>query len=68
MAGPHVVPSRSGPRPVPMVGMPRMQPQGMAGYNLTSQAGMGGGMNPGNIPMPRGVGSQAHQQQQVCFF
>ncbi|KAG5534039.1 hypothetical protein RHGRI_022253 [Rhododendron griersonianum] len=68
MAGPHVVPSRSGPRPVPMVGMPRMQPQGMAAYNLNSQAGMGGGMNPGNIPMPRGVGSQAHQQQQSVVF
>lgn len=26
---------------------------------------MGGGMNPGGIPMQRGVTAQAHQQQQV---
>lgn len=57
--------NRSVPRPMPMVGMPRMQPQGMAAYNLTSQGAMGGGMNPGGIPMQRGVASQAHQQQQV---
>ncbi|CAK9153440.1 unnamed protein product [Ilex paraguariensis] len=64
MAGPHVMPSRSVPRPMPMVGMQRMQPQGLTGYNLSSQAGMGGQMNPGGIPMPRGVTAQAHQQQQ----
>ena len=49
------------------MGMPRLQPQGMAAYNLTSQAGMGGGMNPGGMPMQRGVAAQAHQQQQVFF-
>ncbi|CAK9153439.1 unnamed protein product [Ilex paraguariensis] len=65
MAGPHVMPSRSVPRPMPMVGMQRMQPQGLTGYNLSSQAGMGGQMNPGGIPMPRGVTAQAHQQQQM---
>ena len=42
------------------MGMQRMQTQGMAAYNLASQAGMGGGINPGNIPMPRGV-AQPHQ-------
>lgn len=57
----HGVTGRSVPRP--LLGMPRMQPQGMAPYNLASQAGMGGGMNPGGIPMQRGV--SAHQQQQV---
>ncbi|KAL6992983.1 Cyclin-dependent kinase E-1 [Sarracenia purpurea var. burkii] len=65
MPGPHVMTTRSVPRPMPGVGMQRMQPQGMAAYNLTSQAGLGGGMNPGNIPMQRGVGAQAHQQQQM---
>ncbi|PON79900.1 GPCR kinase [Trema orientale] len=63
MAGAHGVPGRSVPRP--MLGMQRMQPQGMTGYNLASQAGMGGGMNPGGIPMQRGVNPQAHQQQQL---
>lgn len=48
-----------------MLNMPRMQPQGLAAYNLASQAGMGGGMNPGGIPMQRGVAAQAHHQQQV---
>ncbi|KAH7520556.1 cyclin-dependent kinase E-1 isoform X2 [Ziziphus jujuba] len=57
----HGVTGRSVPRP--LLGMPRMQPQGMAPYNLASQAGMGGGMNPGGIPMQRGV--SAHQQQQL---
>lgn len=65
MPGAHGVPSRSVPRP--MLGMQRMQAQGMSGYNLASQAGMGGGMNPGGIPMQRGVNPQAHQQQQQVF-
>ncbi|KAL7223403.1 hypothetical protein ACSBR1_024953 [Camellia fascicularis] len=61
----HAVPNRAVPRPMPVVGMPRLQPQGMvAAYNLTAQAGMGG-MNPGNIPMQRGVAAQVHQQQQM---
>lgn len=55
--------ARSVPRAMG-VGMPRMPHQGMAAYNLASQAGMG--MNPGGIPMQRGVSSQAHQQQQVA--
>ncbi|CAL5374102.1 unnamed protein product [Camellia sinensis] len=60
----HAVPNRAVPRPMPVVGMPRLQPQGMvAAYNLTAQAGMGG-MNPGSIPMQRGVAAQVHQQQQ----
>ncbi|KAJ6766180.1 hypothetical protein OIU79_022190 [Salix purpurea] len=46
------------------MGMQRMQTQGMAAYNLASQAGMGGGMNPGNIPMPHGV-AQPHQQHHL---
>ena len=66
MAGAHGVTGRSVPRP--MLGMQRMQPQGMTGYNLTSQAGMGGGMNPGGIPMQRGVNPQAHQQQHVFLL
>ncbi|KAJ6695274.1 CELL DIVISION PROTEIN KINASE [Salix koriyanagi] len=61
--GAHGVNSRSAPRPMAM-GMQRMQTQGMAAYNLASQAGMGGGMNPGNIPMPRGV-AQPHQQHHL---
>ncbi|KAI8018048.1 Cyclin-dependent kinase E-1 [Camellia lanceoleosa] len=61
----HAVPNRAVPRPMPVVGMPRLQPQGIvAAYNLTAQAGMGG-MNPGNIPMQRGVAAQVHQQQQM---
>lgn len=51
------------PRPMPMVGMQRMQPPGIPTYNLASQAGMG---NPGGIPMQRGVPPQPQQQQQVC--
>lgn len=62
--GPHVIPSRSVPRSIP-VGMQRMQPH-MSAYGL-SQPGMSGGRNPGSIPMQRGVAAQAHQQQQVCF-
>ncbi|KAM0974098.1 hypothetical protein FF1_017346 [Malus domestica] len=60
MSGAHV--GRSVPRP--MVNMQRMQPQGMTAYNLASQAGMGGAMNPGGLPIPRGV-AQAHHQQQL---
>lgn len=41
-------------------GMKRMRPQGLPAYNLTSQARMGGGMNPGGI-MQRGIPAQAHQ-------
>lgn len=62
MPGSHGVTNRSAPRPMHM-GMPRMQPQGLAAYNLTSQAGMGGGLNPGGIPMPRGVTAQPHPQR-----
>lgn len=65
MSGAHGVASRTMPRP--MLGMQRMHPQGMVGYNIASQAGMGGGMNPGSIPMPRGAAA-AHQQQQVYFL
>ncbi|KAB5524618.1 hypothetical protein DKX38_022367 [Salix brachista] len=61
--GAHGVNNRSAPRPMAM-GMQRMQTQGMAAYNLTSQAGMGGGMNLGNIPMPRGV-ARPHQQHHL---
>lgn len=64
MGGPHGMP-RSVPRPIPVVGMARIQPQGMAAYNLASQAGMGSGLNPGTIPVQRGVANQAHPQQQV---
>ncbi|KAF7834113.1 cyclin-dependent kinase E-1-like isoform X1 [Senna tora] len=46
---------RSVARPMNVVGMQRMPAQAMQAYNLSSQAGMGGGMNPGGIPMPRGV-------------
>ncbi|KAJ8441216.1 hypothetical protein Cgig2_024945 [Carnegiea gigantea] len=63
MQGSHIVPNRNVPRQLPMVGMQRIQPQGMPPYNISSQAGMGG-MNPGGIPVQRGVSSQAHQQQQ----
>ena len=58
------VPNRSVQRPIHVTGMQRMPHQAMQAYNLTSQAGMGGGMNPGGIPMQRGV-PQPHQQQQV---
>ncbi|KAG8383883.1 hypothetical protein BUALT_Bualt04G0060500 [Buddleja alternifolia] len=58
MVGPHVMQNRSMPRPMPMVGMQRMQPPGIPAYNLASQAGMG----PGGVPMQRGV---APQQQQM---
>ncbi|KAJ7945137.1 Cyclin-dependent kinase [Quillaja saponaria] len=56
--------NRSVPRPMNF-GMQRMPPQSMQAYNLTSQAGMGSGMNPGGIPMQRGVTAQAHQQQHL---
>lgn len=68
MAAGHVVPNRSVPRPMPVVGMQRIPAQGMSAYNLTSQAAMGGGMNPGSIPMQRGVAAQAHQQQVFIFL
>ncbi|KAG6398535.1 hypothetical protein SASPL_140000 [Salvia splendens] len=65
MSGAHAIQNRSIPRPMPMVGMQRMQPPGIPAYNLASQAGMGGGVNPGGMPMQRGVSAQAHQQQQL---
>lgn len=61
MGGPHGMP-RPVPRPMPVVGMPRIQPQV---YNLASQAGMGSGINPGAIPVQRGVATQGHPQQQM---
>lgn len=68
LGGPHVMQNRSMPRPVPVVGMQRMQPPpGIPAYNLASQAGLGGGVNPGGIPMQRGVAAQPHQQQQVFY-
>ncbi|KAG4998871.1 hypothetical protein AAZX31_08G002900 [Glycine max] len=63
MPGPHGS-NRSVPRPVNVVGMQRMPPQAMAAYNLSSQAAMGDGMNPGGISKQRGV-PQAHQPQQL---
>ncbi|XP_042022368.1 cyclin-dependent kinase E-1-like [Salvia splendens] len=65
MSGAHAMQNRSIPRPMPMVGMQRIQPPGIPAYNLASQAGMGGGVNPGGMPMQRGVSAQAHQQQQL---
>ncbi|XP_078428681.1 cyclin-dependent kinase E;1 isoform X1 [Wolffia australiana] len=50
---------RGVPRPMQMVGMPRMLAPGMAAYGMASQADMTG-MNPGGIPMQRPAG---HQQQ-----
>ncbi|XP_062148377.1 cyclin-dependent kinase E-1 [Alnus glutinosa] len=64
MPGAHGGTMRSVPRQMAVGGMQRMQPQGMPAYNLTSQAGMSAGMNPGGIPMQRGVSAQTHQQQQ----
>ncbi|PNY06400.1 cyclin-dependent kinase [Trifolium pratense] len=61
MPGGHVS-NRSVPRPM-NVGMQRMHQ--LQAYNLTSQAGMGSGINPAGIPMQRGVPQQAHQQQQL---
>ena len=58
--GAHGVNNRYERQPMAM-GMQRMQTQGMAAYNLASQAGMGGGMNPGNIPLPRGVAQPPQQ-------
>lgn len=66
MPGSHIVPNRNVPRQMPMPGMQRVQPQGIAPYNISSQAGMGGGLNPGGMPMQRGVGAQ--QQQQVQLY
>ncbi|KAF9670368.1 hypothetical protein SADUNF_Sadunf13G0061000 [Salix dunnii] len=43
--GAHEVNNRSAPQPMAM-GIQRMKTLGMAAYNLASQAGMGGGMNP----------------------
>jgi len=63
MPGPHGS-NRSVPRPMNVVGMQRLPPQAMAAYNLSSQAAMGDGMNPGDISKHRGV-PQAHQPQQV---
>ncbi|KAF6152816.1 hypothetical protein GIB67_004645 [Kingdonia uniflora] len=58
--------ARPVPRPMPnMVGMQRMPGPGMAAFNLASQSNMGGGMNPGAIPMQRGLAAQPHQQQQM---
>lgn len=54
--------NRSLPRPMGMVGIPRMQAPGMGPYNLASQAAMGG-MNAAGLPMQRGV----QQQPQVWF-
>lgn len=59
MGGPHAI-ARAVQRPMPMAGIQRMQ----VAYNMAHQAGMGGGMNPGSMPMQRGVANQAHQQQQ----
>lgn len=71
MGGTHMMGNRNVPRPVHMVGgmqriQQQQQQQNMSAYNLASQAGMGGGtaINPGNIPMQRGVAAQPHQQQQ----
>ncbi|KAF5734978.1 Cyclin-dependent kinase E-1 [Tripterygium wilfordii] len=63
MQGPHVATGRSAPRPMHMMPMQRVPPQGIPAYNLQSQAGMGGAMNPGGIPLQRGVVPQPHQQQ-----
>ncbi|KAK4584345.1 hypothetical protein RGQ29_022180 [Quercus rubra] len=64
--GAHGGTLRSGPRQMPVGGMQRMQPQAMQAFNnLASQPGMGSGMNPGGIPMQRGLPNQGHQQQQV---
>lgn len=65
MAGAHAVSNRNVPRPMPGVGMQRMQAQGMMTYNFPGQAGAAGGMNPANMPMQRGMPGQAHQQQQL---
>ncbi|PIA47441.1 hypothetical protein AQUCO_01400239v1 [Aquilegia coerulea] len=63
---PPMVAARPLPRNMPpMAGMQRMPGPGMSAYNLASQAAMGGGMNPGGIPMQRGAGGQPHQQQQL---
>ncbi|XP_047311519.1 cyclin-dependent kinase E-1 [Impatiens glandulifera] len=64
VSGSHAVQTRTAPRPMQhMVGMQRMQGQGMPPYNnnMGQQSGMGGGMNP-NMPMQRGVTPQQQQQ------
>ncbi|XP_042489261.1 cyclin-dependent kinase E-1-like isoform X1 [Macadamia integrifolia] len=64
VAAAPVVTARPVHRQMPMLpGMQRMPGAGMAAFNLASQAGMGGAMNPGSIPMQRGA-SQAHHHQQ----
>ncbi|XP_010918105.1 cyclin-dependent kinase E-1 [Elaeis guineensis] len=62
VAAAAVVAPRQVPRSMPVVGMQRMPGGGMAPFNIASQAGMGG-LNPGNIPMQRGVAAPAHPQQ-----
>ncbi|KAG5050106.1 hypothetical protein JHK85_011209 [Glycine max] len=62
MPGGHVS-NRSVPRPMNVGGMQRIPHQAMQGYNLSSQAGMGAGMNPGGIPMQRGVPQQQVYEQ-----
>ncbi|XP_074307903.1 cyclin-dependent kinase E-1 isoform X2 [Silene latifolia] len=64
MQGSHIVPRNVPRQQIPMVGMQRVHPQGMPAYNISSQAGMGGGLNTG-LPMQRGVPPQAHQQPQL---
>ena len=64
MGGAHAGRNGSVNRPMPPPPMQRM-PQGMMAYNFPSQAGVGGGMNPGGMPMQRNLAAQAHQQQQL---
>lgn len=62
--GPHMMTTRSVPRPMHMLNMQRMPQQGMAPYNhlQASQAAMGGGIN--NPTNMRGApAAQPHQQQ-----
>ncbi|CAN1254532.1 Cyclin-dependent kinase E-1 [Linum perenne] len=54
----HGIGTRGGPRPM-HTGMQRMQPEGIAAYNLQSQGGI-----PGGMPILRGV-AQAHQQPRL---
>ncbi|TYH55166.1 hypothetical protein ES332_D09G219100v1 [Gossypium tomentosum] len=62
--GAHVGRNGSVNRPMPPPPMQRM-PQGIMAYNFSSQAGVGGGINPGGMPMQRNLAAQAHQQQQL---
>ncbi|KAJ4964932.1 hypothetical protein NE237_016781 [Protea cynaroides] len=65
VAAAPVVAARPLHRQIPMVpGMQRMPGLGMGAFNLASQSGMGGAVNPGSIPMQRGAAAQSHQQQQ----